>query len=233
MAKAYVKRSPTVVQIPGNGQAIQLPVSDDSIISISNIGTVALALSTDESFNNTWPIAVGEVQPEPGVDNLWAMNTSGTDSEVLVLTYDARFPGLVAPPTGVSSGGYASLTGPGVVNTPGDLTQLGGFVVIDSAGHGIQLLNQADNLLLALSLNALLSAPDATAEISGEEVFIVASDTLLLQGNKLQFFSGTTGVTQGSIVGMLSAVTDANARAVLSSIVNQLDRLNLILNGTT
>jgi hypothetical protein len=38
---------------------------------------------------------------------------------------------------GGGGGGYASLTGAGETATPGDLTQLGGFTVTDTAGHGV------------------------------------------------------------------------------------------------
>ena len=40
---------------------------------------------------------------------------------------------------GGGGGGYASLTGPGQTATPGDLVQLGGFEVFDTAGDGVQL----------------------------------------------------------------------------------------------
>ncbi len=46
-------------------------------------------------------------------------------------------------------------------------------------------------------------------------------------------FFGTAGVVQQLITGALSAVTDANAKAVLTSIVNALNALGLALNGTT
>ena len=101
---AYTKRAPTVLQVPaGSGivnPGIQVPINDDSIISLVNLGTVTLALCNDDTFSTTWPLASGEVQPEPGVDNLWIQNSTDTDCSILVLTYDARYPGLVPQPSG-------------------------------------------------------------------------------------------------------------------------------------
>jgi len=46
-------------------------------------------------------------------------------------------------------------------------------------------------------------------------------------------FFGTSPTTRPAITGALSAVTDANAKAVLTSIINALTALGLVTNGTT
>ena len=103
---AYRKRAPTVIQVPagsgvGSQPPIQVPLTDESIISLVNLSaTVTLTLCNDDTFSTTWPLAAGSVQPEPGIDNLWIQNSTNTDASVLVLTYDARYPGLVPQPSG-------------------------------------------------------------------------------------------------------------------------------------
>lgn len=166
------------------------------------------------------------------------------------------------PVTTVGSTAYLSLTGPGETATPGDLTQAGGFDVEDSLAHGItfhsfggagdgSIYMEADgatsNISLVsqhtINLDATLSitigtvAHTATVTLSpgavvlgntvGGSVLVGANDAALVG------LFGTAPVSQGAIVGVLTAVTDPNAKAVMASIVNQLDRLGVIINGTT
>jgi hypothetical protein len=169
------------------------------------------------------------------------MNDSGSDVEVLVLTYDARFPGLVPQATSGGGGGvYASLTGPGQVVSPGKLTQLGGFEV-DDQGQNIKFVGIAGSVFRITNFSTVevdtagvydISVAQFQVSSTGDVTLSAESGSIILDGEALSFF-GVDSVTQGTIIGHLSAVTDANAKAVLASIVNQLDRLNLILNGTT
>ena len=226
---AYVKRQPTVIQVPGNGQPIQVPISDDSIISISNIGSVALTLSTDESFNNAWPIAIGEVQPEPGIDNLWIMNTSGTDTEVLVLTYDARFPGLVAPPSGISSGGYASLTGPGTTDPTGALSQAGDLSVDGEFISSNILDNGTTVLILGNSEPEALIVQGADIQINAtEQVAISAGSSLDCSINMLGEGANRIHVlsTELSFYNQLP-VPQASAPSTLADVISILTNLGL------
>jgi hypothetical protein len=76
---------------------------------------------------------------------------------------------------------------------------------------------------------------DTAILIVGNEGINLAANRIIVgfhSSSTVGFFGGV-GADQGAIVGALSAVTDPNARAVLASICNQLDRLNLILNSTT
>ena len=50
---------------------------------------------------------------------------------------------VIGPGNTPIGGGYLSLTGPGETQTPGDLTQAGGFTVDDSVGHGITFQSAA------------------------------------------------------------------------------------------
>jgi hypothetical protein len=80
-------------------------------------------------------------------------------------------------------GGYASLTGPGTQQTPGDLTQLGGFTVVDNVGDGIALA----------TVGGLLIASSGLAQIqAGAELTLTSSTTTAIQG-----FAGNA--TQASI----------------------------------
>ncbi|HEY1645949.1 MAG TPA: hypothetical protein VGF75_06315 [Candidatus Saccharimonadales bacterium] len=99
------KRAPTVIQIPngsgvGTQPPIQIPLLESSIISLVNLSDVTLTLCNDDTFNTTWPLGPNITQPEPGVDNLWVMNDSGNDAQILVLTYDASLTPYVASTSG-------------------------------------------------------------------------------------------------------------------------------------
>jgi hypothetical protein len=52
------------------------------------------------------------------------------------------------------------------------------------------------------------------------------------QNNKLGFF-GTSPITKETVIGALSGVTDANAKAVLTSLVSVLAAYGILTNGTT
>jgi hypothetical protein len=213
--------------------------------SSSVVGSAALAGNTSVSI----PLEGGTG------DTVFAITADGTLTATISL-----FVG-VPPVVGGGSVGpvtfYASLTGPGETATPGDLTQLGGFIVDDSNGDGIELsqphtgikFQSGGNCFLWSDLDFTIGRSptgsdltetielDASAEITlnvGSSGIEVKPGGVIVgfAANDLAFFGGAI-VSQGAIVGVLSAVTDANARAVMASIVNQLDRLNLILDGTT
>jgi hypothetical protein len=79
---------------------VQVPLLDSTIISLDNLSSVDLDLCNDDTFSVTWPLKAGGIAPQPGIDNLWIRNPSSTDAQLLVLTYDARYPGLVPQPSG-------------------------------------------------------------------------------------------------------------------------------------
>jgi hypothetical protein len=149
-----------------------------------------LTLCNDDTFSTTWPIAPGAVQPEPGVDNLWIQNTSGTDAEVLVLTYDARFPGVVPAPSSVlppsPPGGYASLTGPGESITPGELDQLGPFTITtdssDSVGFQVNLtgvgfgIESVENSFIGTSVGDLSVGAGSGLTVASLDQLLIRKD---------------------------------------------------------
>lgn len=58
------------------------------------------------------------------------------------------------------------------------------------------------------------------------------NSNILCTPTELAFFGGSK-VTKKTVTGALSAVTDSNAKAVLTSIINALSAYGLITNGTT
>lgn len=106
------------------------------------------------------------------------------------------------------------------------------FLVTDDVYNYISINSGSSALVLSaetIDITAVGVVGIAAAQISlgSLEGITIGGDSDLIA-----FYNGTP-VTRGTITGDLTAVTDANAKAVLASIVNQLDRLNLILNGTT
>jgi len=67
----------------------------------------------------------------------------------MVIERQASPPAWV-PGTGGGGGAYASLTGAGETETPGDLAQAGGFIVDDAAGDGIIFSTAADGAITLL-----------------------------------------------------------------------------------
>ena len=105
-------------------------------------------------------------------------------------------------------------------NLPSDIALNAGNAVGIDAGGTIEIkstFNSPPQPAIILSATA-----------AGSGIQIGATDA-----EAIGFFGLSPCVTQGAIVGEISAVTDPNARAVLASIANQLDRINLILNGTS
>lgn len=139
---------------------------------------------------------------------------------------------VVGPGGGSVGGGYASLTGAGETSTPGDLKQIGGFVVDDSQGHGISLgaagaggtvavLTPASITLTSQNNNVLLDA-DALLGLTGTDVTIQAngpSPGLILQApnttiqiinNALGFFGHTPHIQiAGSSISTLAQLIAA------------------------
>ena len=149
-----------------------------------------------------------------------------------------------------SSSFYASLTGPGESTTPGDLTQDGGFTITDSEGHGITFTSTNDfslTVAVAIFLNAfnlsLVASNEAILTGSfgggvGEPSFFsgltwtAADHSTVVQGAKNGFY-GHGAVHQQTLLGDISAITDANAKTVLANLANLLAATGLLINGTT
>lgn len=164
----YRKRAPTVLQVPhGSGvgvqSPIQVPISGDSIISLVNLSTtVNLTLCNDDTFSTTWPLPAGSVQPEPGIDNLWIQNSSGTDAEVLVLTYDARFPGVVPAPSSILPP-TPPVTGPIPILPVIVVSVLSGEVTTHPPSHGATI----DGYSVPSGKRVLLTKQSAHAQDNG------------------------------------------------------------------
>jgi hypothetical protein len=183
-------------------------------------------------------------------DTVFGVTSSGTITATLAL--------IVGTPPEVNHGGggggtvyYASLTGDGEVDSPGDLTQVGdlavqgnvtidgGLSVDDAAGAGVNIVSTGAYLYLTTSGGVVGIQLTSDFEVflnatgTGQVVLHGVGGVVIGHGTDPLAFFGAAPVVQGSIAGMLSAVTDPNAKTVLASIVNQLDRLNLILNNTT
>lgn len=144
----------------------------------------------------------------------------------------------------MAAGGYASLTGPGETQTPGDLTQAGGLAVnapvgsvfalsIGSSGNtyahiadtGTSYIFTNTNFTLG-SLNGSLLLEGHTSVVVGagaEPVYIQPSDTALLR-----FFSPhSAGADKQFVTGSRSA------NAALASLLTALANLGLIFDTTT
>jgi len=194
------RRAPTVIQVPalcgvGTMPPVQVPLLESSIISLVNLSNIDFILCNDDTFTTTWPLPAGATQPEPGIDNLWIRNPNTTDGEVLVLTYDARFPGLVPQPISGSSG-YASLTGAGQTTTPGALDQQGDFTIdgqltvytpgfVDIEGDTEVILRNSGGI--------------------GQVAVVLTPDTLELTTTKLGMY-GVTPVVQAATPSTLAEV---------------------------
>jgi hypothetical protein len=146
--------------------------------------------------------------------------------------------------TGGGGGGdYASLTGPGKTDTPGDLVQAGGFNVDDSEGSDILLKTVGGIIELEASNGASLVLDDSTGDISlnapqiGTTVAVGAvNGTLDLYGSPLMvqtnatfllgFFGGGPDVQQ-------TVTGSRGGNAALASLLTALASYGLIIDSST
>lgn len=82
-------------------------------------------------------------------------------------------------------GGYASLTGPGESATPGDLTQMGGFLAQFGLGHAFEVVSAGAEVFSIGSNNAIVlgQLTDPSITLSNLEMVLddAAGDTITLQ----------------------------------------------------
>ena len=199
-------------------------------------------------------------QPGYGADmrtiETWANNVAGTVREITSNDHSVTVTNGSGPVTDLSasggSGGYKSLTGPGETTTPGKLTQDGPFIVNDSGvtltiDSGVSNTSLIDSVSSALDIECsagyatlsgtvarLLSRTgDGNVQVSGGGSNIGGDysnvgDT----GHEIGFFN-LGSATHQTVAGTLSAVTDPNAKAVLTSLITSLAAYALIGDGTT
>lgn len=103
--------------------------------------------------------------------------------------------------------------------------RLGG---VTGLGSGVARLDRPANLA-ALSFTWLGNTADV-APVDPEAVEIFHN--IIVKQDALGFFA-TPPVTQKTVVGALTAITDANAKAVLTSLITGLADYGLIIKGTT
>lgn len=137
-------------------------------------------------------------------------------------------------------GTYASLTGAGETQSPGQLTQVGGFVVLDETGEGIALYSLdggivIDNIVGSGVANITLDTSGniemgGSAPTGSEPSIVIASDgSLTLQGSQ---GSGIT-FSSGSAVTPISVTGSRGGNAALASLLTALDSVGLITDSTT
>lgn len=103
------------------------------------------------------------------------------------------------------------------------------------AGLAFRLLDAAGAVQFSFQYGGVTSTSFSIDRQGGTNAFAIFSDDGIRigkSGGKVGFYGGTTA-TQQAITGALSAVTDANAKAVLTSIIAALTGTNLVTNTTT
>ncbi len=70
------------------------------------------------------------------------------------------------------------------------------------------------------------------SEVFLDPAALALYQNILCTPTTLSFFGGTRASKQ-TVTGVLSAVTDSNAKAVITSIIHALSNYNLVVNGTT
>jgi len=136
----------------------------------------------------------------------------------MVFAADARLGGV----TGLG-GGVAAL------DQPGNLSALV-FAWLGSSKWSATPDAQA--VVIMGPNGVILQDDNATHKVTVSSSLINADDNLKIDGDKIGFY-GTSPISKETITGALSAVTDANAKAVLTSIIQKLSDIGLFTNGTS
>jgi len=181
------------------GSGISVDSTDPSVPVITNTGVTTVTAGTGISIDLTNP-------HDPIITNTGVLSVvAGTN-----VTVDNTNPLHPIVSSSGGSGGYVSLTGPGSASTPGDLTQLGGFKVTDSApsSFGFQV-QVTDNPGIAVGLQAI---GPAGASTESSDLTLQSTGTGSLSSAELNS-TGNVGINAGTSTGLIS-LTAANIKLI-------------------
>jgi hypothetical protein len=190
-------------------QGKQLPCTVAAVVS-SGIVTVNFEV-------NAAPATLPQVTI-PIVGSEWVRYPIQVGDKGAVIAFDVRLGGI----TGLGSGT------PTMVR-PGNLSALA-FLWLGNTGWSPT--DDVNAVVLYGPNGVVLRDKASKHKITVSQTDVNIDGNIKVNGNKLAFFGGTEA-SKATVVGSLSAVSDANAKAVLTSILALISTYNLGTNGTT